>query len=470
MFYKTYIGVVQTDQSGKKSIPQYQIPCQNMKHFYAQYISPYPEFAYNQGQSAVVIAKYYEGAIINGTITFSDNVKDFDVVVQQNITHYGTEIPVDHDTNTSVNGSYEVIVPAGDVNLQVRRYPELGQNAFVMANVTIGEDGLYPAITEAEATRADDNYRRQIDIELPSGSLEGYLYDNKDDTADIYNESTDEALDGATVQIYGVDSLDPNQGTPTAYDWNNVHELTTDENGHYNISKLLPGYYQVVAITSDGFQMENRIIQVNAENNWHNVSKPQPGNVEGTVYFDENENGEVDDGEEMVDASIDVIYASTGTNKVVETVSTDENGEYETSEFLPGTYQLNVTKLPGYETVTSVTIEENTTTSKNISIQYAKIKVTGEVIREDTNQPFVNASINFAVDTEVENNTANESEAQSDTSGAYSVELLPGSYVVSVIEQINESGTIITYTYSSDLTLSIGQDDTTYDIALTREE
>ena len=470
MFYKTYIGVVQTDQSGKKSIPQYQIPCQNMKHFYAQYISPYPEFAYNQGQSAVVIAKYYEGAIINGTITFSDNVKDFDVVAQQNITHYGTEIPVDHDTNTSVNGSYEVIVPAGDVNLQVRRYPELGQNAFVMANVTIGEDGLYPAITEAEATRADDNYRRQIDIELPSGSLEGYLYDNKDDTADIYNESTDEALDGATVQIYGVDSLDPNQGTPTAYDWNNVHELTTDEDGHYNISKLLPGYYQVVAITSDGFQMENRIIQVNAENNWHNVSKPQPGNVEGTVYFDENENGEVDDGEEMVDASIDVIYASTGTNKVVETVSTDENGEYETSEFLPGTYQLNVTKLPGYETVTSVTIEENTTTSKNISIQYAKIKVTGEVIREDTNQPFVNASINFAVDTEVENNTANESEAQSDTSGAYSVELLPGSYVVSVIEQINESGTIITYTYSSDLTLSIGQEDTTYDIALTREE
>ncbi|MBS3777845.1 MAG: hypothetical protein KGY50_00965, partial [Candidatus Thermoplasmatota archaeon] len=184
MFYKTYIGVVQTDQSGKKSIPQYQIPCQNMKHFYAQYISPYPEFAYNQGQSAVVIAKYYEGAILNGTITFSDNVKDFDVVVQQNITHYGTEIPVDHDTNTSVNGSYEVIVPAGDITLQVRRYPELGQNAFVMTNVTIGEDGLHPAITEAEATRADDNYRRQIDIEIPSGSLEGYLYDNKDDTAD----------------------------------------------------------------------------------------------------------------------------------------------------------------------------------------------------------------------------------------------------------------------------------------------
>ncbi|MBS3777999.1 MAG: carboxypeptidase regulatory-like domain-containing protein, partial [Candidatus Thermoplasmatota archaeon] len=226
----------------------------------------------------------------------------------------------------------------------------------------------------------------------------------------------------------------------------------------------------VVSITSDGFQMENRIIQVNAGNNWHNVSKPQPGNVEGTVYFDENENGGIDDGEEMADASIEVIYASTGTNKVVETISTDENGRYETSEFLPGNYELNVTKLPGYETVTTVNIEENKTVSQNISMEYAKIKVTGETIRDDTNQPFDNVTINFVVDTEVENNTANESEVQSDSTGAYSVELLPGSYVVSAIEQINETGSIITYTFSDKLTLSIGQEDTVYNIALKREE
>jgi len=32
MFYKTYIGFAQTNRDGSKSIPQYQIPCQNMKH------------------------------------------------------------------------------------------------------------------------------------------------------------------------------------------------------------------------------------------------------------------------------------------------------------------------------------------------------------------------------------------------------------------------------------------------------
>ena len=470
MFYKTYVGVVQTDQSGQKSIPQYQIPCQDMKHFYAQYISPYPEYAYNQGQSAVVIAKYYEGAVINGTLSFLDEPKEFDMVVQQNITHYGTEIPVAHDTNTSVNGSYEVILPAGEVTLQIRRYPELGQNAFVMMNVTFGDTGMYPVITEEEATRSGTEWHRQVDIEIPTASLEGYVYDNMDDSEGVYNESSDDPLEGATVQLYGINALDPNQGTPTAYDWNNINELTTDENGRFNVSALLPGYYQIIVLDKEGFQLENTIIPVKVDENWHNVSRPQEGKAKGAVYFDDNGNEAYDTGEEISDASIEVIYASTGTNKVVETITTDVNGNYETSLFLPGAYKLNVTKLPDYETVTSVTIEEDKTVTKNVSIQYAKIEVTGETIREDTSQPVSNINITFAADTTVENNTANESETISDSDGTYFVELMPGSYMVDVAERVNESGTMVQYTYSGTLTISIGQDPISYDITLAREE
>jgi dolichyl-phosphooligosaccharide-protein glycotransferase len=470
MFYKTYVGIVETDENGQKTTPQYQIPCQDMKHFYAQYISPYPEYAYNQGQSAVVIAKYYEGAIINGSISFLDEPKDFDVVVQQNISHYGTEIPVAHDTNTSVNGSYEVIVPAGEVTLQVQRYPELGQNAFVMLNVTFGEKGMHSAITEDEATRSTDDYQRQVDIEIPTASMEGYVYDNMDDSEGVFNESSDTPLVDTTIQLYGIDALDPNQGTPTAYDWNNVNELTTDENGHYNVSSLLPGYYQIVVIDKDGFQLENNIIPVNVGDNWHNVTRPQEGNIEGKVYFDENDNDAYDAGEEITGASIDVVYTSTGTNKVVETITTDANGDYETSSFLPGSYELNVTKLPEYETLTSVTIEENKTTMENVSIEYAKILVSGETLREDTNQPISNINISFAADISVENNTANDSEAQSGADGSYSLELMPGSYTVDVAERVNESGTMVQYTFTGTLTISVGQDPVIYDISMAREE
>ncbi len=470
MFYKTYVGIVQTDQEGRKSTPQYQLPCSDMKHFYAQYVSPYPEYAYAQGQSAVVIAKYYEGAFINGSIQFLDSPKDFEVVVQQNITHYGTQVPIDHDRNQSVNGSYEVIVPAGDVTLQVRRYPELEDNAFEMATVTFGDTGDYPVITEAEATRTAESYRRHIDITIPTASLEGYVYDPVDEEAEEFNETVDAPLADATVIIYGIDALDPQQGTPTAYDWDHIRELTTDENGYYNASSLLPGYYQILVQTEAGFQIENTLIPVQGGDNWHNVSKPQEGSVEGTVYFDENNNGEYDEGEELSGVTIDVIYTATGTNNIVETIVTDENGRYSTSEFLPGLYELHATKLPDYETTIQVNIPENDTLTENIMIQYAMIDVSGETLRDDTNQPVANMTITFTVDPTVENNTANDTETQSDETGSYSTELMPGSYLVAVDEMVNETGIMVSYTFTGTLNIAVGQDPVTYDVPLIREE
>lgn len=469
MFYKTYVGVVQTDQSGQKSTPQYQIPCQNMKHFFAQYISPYPEYAYSQGKSAVVIAKYYEGAVINGTITFLDEIKDFEVVVQQDIFHYGVEIPVDHDKNTSVNGSYEVLAPAGNVTLQVRRYSELGENALIMTNVTFQKDGMYPLITEEEATRKASNYQRQVNIEIPPASIEGYVYNNLDDVDGVYNTSIDEPLSGMRVMVYGINEFDPEQGSPKSYDFDYVRDMATDENGWYNTSALLPGYYQIVAQTSDGFQIENRLVEINAGNNWFNISQPKKGVVEGTAYFDENGNNEIDDGEELSDVAIDVVYTSTGTNNIVETLTTDGNGAFTTSAFLPGSYELNATKLMGYEKTISVTIEENKTITQNISMEYTTITVGGETIRSDTNQPVSNISIVFNVDDRVENNSATRTTTKSDETGDYTVDLLPGSYNVSVNQNVNESGTVVTYLFTDELTISVGQAPVTYEIALTRE-
>ncbi len=470
MFYKTYVGVVQTDQSGQKSTPQYQIPCQDMRHFFAQYVSPYPEFAYSQGKSAVVIAKYYEGAVLNGTITFLDEIKDFEVVVQQEISHYGTEIPVDHDNNVSVNGSFEVIAPAGNVTLQVRRYPELGENAFIMTNVNFSKNGMHPVITEEEATRKALNYHRQVGIEIPPASIEGYVYNNLDDTDGVYNLSIDEPLSDMRVIVYGINEFDPEQGSPTSYDFDYIRDLTTDETGRYNSSSLLPGYYQVVAQTADGFQIENRLIEINAGNNWLNISQPMEGDIEGTAYFDENENDEIDPGEELSNVEIDVVYTLTGTNNIVETLTTDVNGAFKTSAFLPGSYELNATKLPGYETSISVTIEENMTTTQNISMEYARIIVSGETIRSDTSQSVSNISIVFNVDDRVENNSATRTTTKSDETGSYTVDLFPGSYNITVNQDVNESGTVVTYFFTGELTIPVGKAPFSYEIALTREE
>lgn len=71
MFYSAYIGTpAQQDQQGNYQTPQQQYPCYLMRHFVPDYISPYPYYGY--GRSAVVIAKYYEGAFFNGTIKINE--------------------------------------------------------------------------------------------------------------------------------------------------------------------------------------------------------------------------------------------------------------------------------------------------------------------------------------------------------------------------------------------------------------
>jgi dolichyl-diphosphooligosaccharide--protein glycosyltransferase len=275
MFYKTYVGISE-GEPGSKTEPEYQLPCMNMKHFYAEYISP-PEYMYYRGQAAVVIAKYYAGAYINGSVKFDNVPIDVEVVVQRNITQYGIEIPIEHDQNITSNGNFSVIVPAGNITLQIRRNTELGQNAFVLKNVTFddAEESELSPITDDEAMRFDDDFERIINISIDPTNIEGYVYLDTDDN-DLYNISIDEPLKDIKVTLIEITEFDPNSGQPLRS--GSYKTLTTDENGYYNISGWIPGFYLVRA-EMDGFVIHESYIQAYSGNKTYNISKPEPGNV-----------------------------------------------------------------------------------------------------------------------------------------------------------------------------------------------
>ena len=67
------------------------------------------------------------------------------------------------------------------------------------------------------------------------------------------------------------------------------------------------------------------------------------------------------------------------------------------------------------------------------------------------------------------NNTAQSATAKSDETGLYSAALMPGSYNVTVNQVVNESGTNVTYTYSSQLEIQIGEGTKTFDILMAKE-
>jgi hypothetical protein len=465
MFYRTYVGV-STGESGSKTEPSYQLPCLNMKHFYAEYISPL-EFMYYQGQGAVVIAKYYEGAFVNGTVTFEGNPLDVQVVVQKNITQYGTEIPVDHDQNNTINGNFSVIVPAGNITLQIRRNIELGQNAFVLKNVTfndLNESELSP-ITDDEAMRINQNYYRFVNISIVPASIDGYIYvDNNDD--DKYNQTGDDPLRNVKVTMLEITEFDPTLGQPS-----NVGDyitLETDEEGYYNTSNLMPGYYLIRAELDD-FVIHENYVKIFSGNITYNISKPKLGNVNGKIYFDSNGNDKYESGEEMGNVDVELKYSTlSGVIKLVDSLTTDETGSYSFSSLIPGPYSIYANKLPDYEIATEITITENETTSFNISIEYALVTVNGNTNYNENN--IANISINFLPDLSIENNTAGQATIKSGDSGEYLIELKPGFYNVTINEIVNESGINVTYTFSDQLEIQIGEGTKTFDIIMAKNE
>jgi len=469
MFYRTYIGFSE-GESGSKSEPNYQLPCLDMKHFYAEFISNISQYAYYSGKSAVVIAKYYAGAFVNGSISFMGETLDAQVVVQKNITHYGTEIPLDHDKNITSNGNFSVIVPAGNITLQVRRYPELGQSAFVLKNVTF-DSSTNPElayISDDEAMRRGGDYNRLVNISIDPANIEGYVYSNKD-TNNVYNESVDEPLSGATVVLFGIDAMDPSTGQPLQYDYSMYKELTADEEGYYNASSLMPGYYRITTSDPDGFLIDDKLIMLYSGNTSQNISKPKPGAIEGKIYFDENGNSQYDVGEEMADVDVNLQYTKLSTGlEVIDSLVTDETGRYSFSSLVPGQYTINATKLPDYELEIEATIPENETEVLNISIEYAKVYLSGSTKDKNTGITVSNISIEFLSDYSVSNNTAQSTTVKSDETGSYSAVLMPGSYNVTVNQVVNENGTNVTYVYSVQLEIQIGEGTKTFDIMMAK--
>jgi dolichyl-diphosphooligosaccharide--protein glycosyltransferase len=481
MFYRTYIGLSE-GTPGNKQEPRYHMPCIDMRHFCAEFISEYSKYPspYAYGKSAVVIAKYYEGAFVNGSITFMGDPVDAQVIVVKNITLYGTSVPIDHDkVDTNAIGNFSLIAPAGNITLQVRRYPELGVpmlggNAFILKNVTfnapVGSE-LAP-IEDDEAMRINaSNYERIVNMSIDPATIDGYAYLDKDNNS-AYNASVDEPLSNVSIVLLGVEKINPTNYQPEQYDPTMIKELSTNETGHYNVSNLMPGYYEIRAFLDD-FLIHANLIPLSSGNMSYNISKPKPAAVEGKVYYDTNGNDQYDPGEEMSNVDVELLYKTLyGDKKPVNKTITDETGSYSFSSpsLVPGYYILNATKPNSttpiyldYAAEKEIQLTENATLVENISLSLSLITVSGYTSYEDENIGGI--SIDFSPDGSIENNTAvGNSAVSNETTGYYEVELTPGSYNVSIYES-EEHGT---YSFEGQLFIKMGEGVKSYDISMTK--
>ncbi len=452
MFYRTYIGNIPEGLENQIA----QLPCWNMRHFSAEYVSFYPYF--NTQRGAVVIAKYYEGARINGSVFFEGEPLESQIVVQKNtpLNIYGISFPIDHDNMDTENGSFSLIAPAGNITLQVRRNTELGINAFIMKTITLNSTTnieLAP-ISEEEAMRTQGtNYERKINITIEPAFIEGYAYKDIDDN-DEYNTSTDEPLEQVLIQLVEIEEFDEN-GQPSEVGFSK--ELATDEFGYYKTSNLKPGIYVLYA-TLDEFTIHEDYIFIQSGNNSYNFSTPKPANIAGTVFLDTNENNQYDVGEELNNATVPIVYLlPDDTRKVVDQIITDKSGTYEFSSLVPGTYILDAAKVnlttryPEYAKEETVELEENETKIINISLELALVNVRGRTVYEGKRIEFI--PIDFWANESVENNTAQDAHFTSDEDGKFQAGIKPGYYNISV----EYSGTQGAYIFEDKLFTKMGE-------------
>jgi asparagine N-glycosylation enzyme membrane subunit Stt3 len=449
MFYMTYIGTpAQQDSQGNYQMPNQQVPTYNMKHFVPVYVSPYPYYSYQK--SAVIIAKYYEGAFFNGTITIDNQPLQYVYVVL--VDPYG----ISHDaTFTDENGSFSLLAPGGNMTLLCSY-----ANEVLLKNIHFNSttNKLYAPISDAEAMRQPgSSYARTFNLSVNYSTLEGYVYDDTNQNG-VYDVPNETGVPNITIQL------------TDQYFGRGIPPTTTDAQGHYQFQNLYPSKYNVTAIDTEGFTLSDQSIPVKPDLNYQNISVPKPAAVKGTVYHDLNGNNQFDAGEEASGVQVRLLYTKFDTTVMkVSTVTTGANGTYSFTNLVPGGYIVNASQRNSttgnsdYLTAQAVTLTANTTTTANIALTYAPVYIMGRTFIDSTNVSGI--SVTFAADLSVANNTAgkNALTVTSDTNGSYFTKLTPGSYNATVSKKQGET---IIYSYAGKLKCYIGEGNQTYLIRL----
>jgi dolichyl-diphosphooligosaccharide--protein glycosyltransferase len=474
IFYRTYIGPSYSQQEGVlEEWPGVNLPCQNMRHFYGEFISKYPY--YDTGKSAVVIAKYYEGAIVNGTIIFNGKpVNNTDIIVQKNLTYPifsdNRNITINHD---QIRISYEGIenassnfslIMGADANLVIRRYFELGEFGFVVKNITFDsqDNPLYYPITDDVAMRKTDDWVRELgNISIEPGNISGFVYNDNENNSIYDNETGDSPIGNADVLIYKVLEFDQQEfqksGSLKPISAPFESHTTTSEKGYYNFKNLIPGYY-ILTVFTDEFIIYNNLIKIFSGNNTENVAKPENANIGGKAYYDDNKDDIYTSGEELSNAQVTLLYSAIEEQPLteVQNITTDDEGNYEFQSLIPGTYTIRVLEGKNYTTELTVSLAENTTKIFNISAELFPVTVKGKTIFDGN--PISDIELLFERNESIKDNTAEDSIIITETDGKYSVDLTPGTYNISVEKYDEDNPDVLVYTLENkSLVFEVGE-------------
>ncbi len=196
---------------------------------------------------------------------------------------------------------------------------------------------------------------------LPA-DLAGKVYEDHNLNNQI--DSGDQGVVGVSLELW--------QWNGTAF-VDTGNSTTTDAQGNYKFSNLLPGSYQVVKTNPAGYYsvgatagnvngtvnaqvtspdiVSQITLQGGDDSEGNNFALAQPGTLSGFVYYDKNDDGQLDAGEPGIGGvTLSLVPVSViGTAPSPIQVVTAADGSYSAGDLNPGTWKIvEVTQPAGY--------------------------------------------------------------------------------------------------------------------------
>ena len=267
---------------------------------------------------------------------------------------------------TDANGHYSVdLLPPGIYNVvEINDYPE-GEDPLV--DFIDGKDSVGNVRGETVGQKANDRFT-QIELcpddhgveynfgELRPASISGYVSIDQAGQSKLPPDDPNfRPIEGVTIQLFDESgSL--------------VQETLTDATGRYEFNDLAPGTYSVAEIQPNDFidaadvvgtiagtaigdatndRFNNIVLGSGDQAVNYNFCEHEPASIKGTVFFDRNNNGIQDPGDEGIEGVVIQLFDAEG-NLVRETV-TDANGDYCFEDLPPGEYKIRELQPDGFE-------------------------------------------------------------------------------------------------------------------------
>ena len=285
--------------------------------------------------------------VVQATVNDSQSNGSVDPVVD------GTEFAGSTFTATFTNSQYYSLTVSGTFG-QTFNFSTLGLNSQMPTqNYNASGSPTYNVDTDGASATAP---------QVPLPTISGTVFEDLNGTKQY--ASNDPGVADVPLTLY-------EQGTSGYVSTGQT--TTTDQNGNYSFTGLQPGTYSVVETppssyiawnaipgqvsgTVDGsFSSVTDLTTISLQNSDNSIQNDfalvKPVTLSGYVYFDQNDNGNFDTGEQGISgATVQVQYVpSSGAEPAPVDVTTQAGGSWSASGLTPGQYVVSALPVSGYD-------------------------------------------------------------------------------------------------------------------------